>query len=134
MPRRNRRGRAQDIDARIGSKVRAQRMLLGMSQTELASRVGITFQQIQKYENGANRMGASRLYAIASALGVSPGYFFQDLEQGAGQGPTQSEDDLKVMARRETLEPVRYYSAIQPSVRSTLLSLFHRMADNERSK
>src|SRR5690349_15341395 len=114
MAPRNGRRRVQDIDAHIGSKVRAQRTLRGMSQTELASRVGITFQQIQKYEDGTNRMGGSRLYAIASALGVSPGHFFEDLAPGAAHGPTESEDDLDVLARRETLELVRYYSAIPP--------------------
>jgi transcriptional regulator with XRE-family HTH domain len=134
MAPRNGRRRVQDIDAHIGLKVRAQRTLLGMSQTELASRVGITFQQIQKYENGTNRMGASRLYAIASALGVSPANFFTDLALRPGQRPLATADGVDVMERRETLELVRYYSAIPPNVRSALLSLFRKMADNERSK
>jgi len=133
MAPRNGRRRVQDIDAHIGSKVRAQRTLLGMSQTELASRVGITFQQIQKYEQGKNRMGASRLYAIARALGVSPGYFFEDLPAAAAQGPAGAEDEPDMMARRETLELVRYYSAIPPTIRRGLLSLFRKIADDERS-
>jgi transcriptional regulator with XRE-family HTH domain len=111
--------------------VRTQRTLLGMSQTELASRVGITFQQIQKYENGTNRMGASRLYAIASALGVGPADFFSDLPPGAANGRTGAGHEPDVMARRETLELVRYYSAIPPDIRRGLLSLFRKMSDGE---
>jgi transcriptional regulator with XRE-family HTH domain len=131
MAGRKRRARVQDIDARIGSKVRAQRTLLGMSQSQLASRVGITFQQIQKYENGANRMGASRLYAIARVLGVSPGHFFEGLAPGAVQGPTETEIGLDVMSRRETLELARYYSAIPAGARKALLSLFRKLSDED---
>ena len=103
MARRNRRGRVQDIDALVGSKVRALRTLRGMSQTELATRVGITFQQIQKYENGANRMGASRLYAIASALGVGPAHFFEDLTAAGVQQAGSAGNRPDVMARRAAL-------------------------------
>ena len=132
MAPRNGRRRVQDIDALVGSKVRAQRTLRGMTQTELASRVGITFQQIRKYENGTNRMGASRLYAIASALGVSPAHFFEDLAAGAVQGHGGTVNDLDVWARRETLELVRYYSTIPPGTRRALLSLFRKLSNGDR--
>jgi transcriptional regulator with XRE-family HTH domain len=132
MAPRNGRRRVQDIDALVGSKVRALRTLRGMSQTDLATRVGITFQQIQKYENGANRMGASRLYVIASALGVSPAHFFEDLAAGGVQQASNAGNRRDVMARRETLELVRYYSAIPPGTRRALLSLFRKMSNEDR--
>ena len=64
------------VDTHVGQKIRARRIFLQMSQTEVAEAVGITFQQIQKYERGANRVGASRLQQISDVLGVSPFYFF----------------------------------------------------------
>jgi transcriptional regulator with XRE-family HTH domain len=65
------------VDIWVGQKIRARRMLLGKSQTELADALGITFQQIQKYEKGTERVGASRLIKIGDALGVSVSYFFE---------------------------------------------------------
>jgi transcriptional regulator with XRE-family HTH domain len=67
---------ATQVDAHIGQKIRARRNFLGLSQTELANAAGITFQQIQKYENGRNRVGASRLQQFSEALDVPPSYFF----------------------------------------------------------
>ena len=65
------------VDVHVGLKIRARRNLLGLSQTELADAAGITFQQVQKYERGANRVGASRLMQFSEALGVPPAYFFE---------------------------------------------------------
>ena len=65
------------VDTHIGQKIRARRNLLGLSQTELADAAGITFQQVQKYEKGANRVGAGRLMQFSEALGVPPSYFFE---------------------------------------------------------
>jgi transcriptional regulator with XRE-family HTH domain len=65
------------IDIYVGSRVRARRLLLGMSQERLADQIGVTFQQVQKYEKGVNRMGASRLQRIAEVLSTSPSFFFQ---------------------------------------------------------
>ena len=67
---------ATQVDTHIGQKIRARRNLLGLSQTELANAAGITFQQIQKYERGVNRVGASRLHQFSEALDVPPSYFF----------------------------------------------------------
>src|SRR5580700_9680470 len=75
----NRSRGATPVDAHIGQKIRTRRNLLGLSQTELADAAGITFQQIQKYEKGANRVGASRLQQFSEALGVPPSYFFDGL-------------------------------------------------------
>jgi transcriptional regulator with XRE-family HTH domain len=70
--------RANPIDCHVGSRVRMRRMLLGMSQEKLAEHLGLTFQQIQKYEKGVNRIGASRLFDLAHVLGVGVDYFYQN--------------------------------------------------------
>ena len=72
------RQKLKPVDLHVGARVRARRMQMGMSQTALGNKLGITFQQIQKYEKGVNRIGASRLHQIAAILQVSPQYFFED--------------------------------------------------------
>ena len=69
---------ANPVDVHVGMRVKSQRILLDMSQSELADELGITFQQVQKYENGRNRISASRLLQIARVFGVSPSYFFEN--------------------------------------------------------
>ncbi len=86
------------IDAHVGARLRYRRMLIGMSQETLGARIGLTFQQIQKYEKGQNRMGASRLYRVAEALGVPAAYFFEGLPPTDG---TASE-------RLATIDPMRF--------------------------
>ncbi len=71
------------IDAHVGARIGARRKLLQLSQKELADRLGITFQQVQKYEKGVNRIGAGRLYSIAMILGVDINYFYEDIENNA---------------------------------------------------
>ena len=68
------------IDAHVGLRVRLRRQMLGISQNELGHQLGVTFQQIQKYEKGANRIGASRLYEIANALNINVQYFYDNVE------------------------------------------------------
>ena len=77
---------ADRIDAHIGSRVRLRRLTAGMSQEQLGAELGVTFQQIQKYEKGANRIGAGRLYRIGRILGVPVGYFYEGLETPNGAG------------------------------------------------
>lgn len=120
------------IDIHVGSRVRLRRTLLGLSQEKLGSALGLTFQQVQKYERGANRIGASRLYHLASVLDVPVSYFFEDAPDGfepdnrpdgfAETEQTRLESDP--MARRETLELVRCYYRIEDGeVRRRLFSL-----------
>ena len=81
------------VDQHVGRRVRMRRVLVGMSQERLGDALGLTFQQVQKYEKGTNRIGASRLQQIAGALNVSPAFFFEDMErQENGQTPTTGED------------------------------------------
>jgi transcriptional regulator with XRE-family HTH domain len=76
-------GRTQDIDHHVGARVRERRIMLGLTQQQLADLIGVTYQQAHKYERGINRVSAGRLYEIARVLSVPVGYFFDGLE---GQG------------------------------------------------
>ncbi len=86
MKKRASKGTADPIDRYVGSRVRVRRLGLGMSQTTLGQAIGVTFQQVQKYENGANRVGASNLYKMAKALGVDVGFFYDGMPQGVAKG------------------------------------------------
>jgi len=85
--------RANPVDVHVGSRVRLRRMLLGMSQEKLGEHLGLTFQQIQKYEKGINRIGASRLFDLAKVLGVPVQFFYEEL-------PTASSDRIAGFADR----------------------------------
>ncbi len=128
MARRKRRTVAEfgphPVDVHVGSRVRLQRKLLGMSQTDLGNALGLTFQQIQKNERGTNRIGSSRLYLLCHVLDVSIEYFFEGLEEGV---TASSEDD--VMVKRETLKLVRaYYRIRDPNVRDAIRRMAFAMA------
>lgn len=107
------------VDIHVGQKIRHRRWLLGMTQQQLADQVGIKFQQVQKYETGANRVSASRLWDISRALEVPPSYFFQGL-----QDDTKDMTDLEdLFTRKETLDLLRTYYAIPESQRKRLFEL-----------
>lgn len=74
------------VDIHVGNRMRMRRMLVGMSQEKLGERLGLTFQQVQKYEKGTNRVSASRLFHVAQVLGVPVQYFYEDLPEGAENG------------------------------------------------
>ncbi len=113
------------IDVHVGSRVRLRRTLLGMSQTQLGEKLGITFQQIQKYERGVNRISASRLYRLSHILDVPVSFFFDDLDEGAS---ARSRGDI--LLKRETLEFVRAYFRIgNPAVRKRLFAMTEAMAN-----
>jgi len=123
----NRRGPTA-VDVHVGQKIRARRIFLRMSQTEVADAVGITFQQIQKYERGANRVGASRLQQISDALGVSPFYFFEGVPTVGKKAPAPNEGELSeeaivsFLGTREGAALVRSFIAIkQKSIRHNLI-------------
>ncbi len=109
------------VDVHVGGRVKARRTLIGMSQEELGNHVGLTFQQIQKYEKGMNRIGASRLWRISLILGQPISYFFE----GIGE-QTQKGDDR--LAKRETLKLVRYLSACDPDVQKQLAAMINAVA------
>lgn len=116
------------VDIHVGARIRQRRTLLGMSQEKLAEALDITFQQVQKYENGSNRVSASRLWHIARTLGTLPATFFEGfggaraLGVAEEQAPVGKSDDL--LSRRETLELIRAYYAIDDqSVRRKMLDM-----------
>ncbi len=137
-PSRAAKGRADPVDAHVGGRVRLRRTLLGLSQEKLAAALGLTFQQVQKYERGANRMGASRLHQLSRALDVPVSFFFEDLPSAApaapippGMAEAASPFDADPLARRETLELVRaYYRIADPAVRRRLFDLAKVLAKN----
>src|ERR1700688_3707510 len=114
----NRRGPTA-VDTHVGQKIRARRVFLRMSQTDVADAIGITFQQVQKYERGANRVGASRLQQISEALGVSPFYFFEGAPTVGKKAPAPQEGELSesailsFLATREGAALVRGFLAIK---------------------
>lgn len=132
-------GVANPVDVHVGLRVRLRRTLLGLSQERLGAAVGLTFQQIQKYERGANRIGASRLYEFSKILDVPISYFFEDipgeLKTHAGRFKAglrdhdQEEITRDPLVKRETLELVRAYYRIQsPRARKRLFELTKSLA------
>jgi transcriptional regulator with XRE-family HTH domain len=118
--------------------MRMRRTLLGLSQEKLGDALGLTFQQVQKYERGANRIGASRLHQLSRALEVPVSYFFEEMaeeDQAAPPDPPPQLDgaaDADPMTRRETLELVRaYYRIKDPSVRRRVFELAKTLAKVE---
>lgn len=83
MSKTNIKSRAREVDRFVGGRIRERRIMLGLTQQEMAELIGVTYQQAHKYERGINRVSAGRLYDIAQALGVPVGYFFEGLENGA---------------------------------------------------
>lgn len=107
------------VDAHVGKRIRHRRWMIGMTQQQLADKVGIKFQQIQKYETGMNRVSASRLWDIADSLGVTIAFFFEGLNENS----QTAQADSDMMADKEALELVRSYYAIPEAQRRRLFDL-----------
>ena len=119
------------VDVHVGKRVRHQRWTIGMTQQQLAERVGIKFQQIQKYETGMNRISASRLWDIADALEVPVAFFFEGLDVGdeeaiMANGDARTSD---ILADKEALELVRSYYSIPENQRRRLFELARVLSD-----
>ncbi len=116
------------VDVHVGKRIRHRRWMVGMTQQQLAERVGIKFQQIQKYETGMNRVSASRLWEISAAMNVQPSFFFEGL--GSDSAPATHPDlpgDL--LSDKEALELVRSYYAIPETQRRRLFDLARVLSD-----
>jgi transcriptional regulator with XRE-family HTH domain len=130
MPKLNRGQRYDDpdpVDIHVGSRIRLRRTLLGLSQDKLAKDIGVSFQQLQKYERGTNRVSASRLYALAQVLDVTVGWFFEETRSSARRfkphDTTQAKTD-DPMASRETVKLVSaYYRIKDAKVRRSMLAM-----------
>ena len=135
------RGRLSDgtpnpIDVHVGARIRLRRTMLGISQEKLAEKLGVTFQQVQKYERGLNRVGASRLWDISQVLETTVGFFYEDLDdstkskspRNVHHGMSFCEGthtfDTSIFTRTDALELIRYYTSIEdPKVLKNILDL-----------
>ena len=130
--------RSHPVDVHVGARMRQRRTLLGMSQEKLGTAVGLTFQQIQKYERGSNRIGSSRLFEFAKVLDVPVSYFFDEMpanaldgrpmsgrgRKGFGETGTPFEQEKDPLIKRETLELVRaYYKIREGRVRKRIFEM-----------
>ncbi len=142
-----RESRSSPIDAHVGARIRLRRTLMGMSQERLGEALGLTFQQVQKYERGVNRVGASRLFDLSRVLDVPISFFFDDMPEplaglhggynsgratgGFSEGQEGFGTD-EMLNRRETLELVRaYYRINEPAVRKRVFDLIKSMGPTE---
>jgi transcriptional regulator with XRE-family HTH domain len=136
-------GKPNPVDSHVGNRLRVRRTLLGLSQEKVGEAMGLTFQQVQKYERGANRIGASRLWDMSRVLDCPVSYFFEEMDDstagasprnqaGAGDIEMPHEDDP--MVRRETLELVRaYYEIGDEHVRRRIYELARSLAAMEEA-
>ena len=123
------------IDVHVGKRIRMRRLLLGMNQETLANALGLTFQQVQKYEGGANRVSASRLSEMAKILGVPIAFFFADLQSGDAEQTEEERQWRERMERPETIELIRlYYAIANPAIRQQFLEMVKAAASPAKSE
>ena len=136
--------RPSPVDVHVGARIRLRRTLLGMSQERLGDALGLTFQQVQKYERGVNRVGASRLFDLSRILDVPINFFYENMVDPASSGDTaarsatgfaEQQDGFgtdETLSERETLELVRaYYRITDPNIRKKMFDLMKSMAPTE---
>ncbi|TAD91255.1 MAG: XRE family transcriptional regulator [Alphaproteobacteria bacterium] len=130
------RKRLKKIDAHVGARIKLRRTLLGLSQEALGEKLGLTFQQVQKYERGMNRVGASRLHKVSEVLDVPVSFFFDDLaadlrRKSIPLSPTGGENDAD-LTRREILELARAFDRIADDrVRKRIVELIRSLSAYE---
>lgn len=117
------------VDVHVGKRIRHRRWMVGMTQQQLAERVGIKFQQIQKYETGMNRVSASRLWDIADALEVPVSFFFEGLEPKSQKAESSGAVPADILSDKEALDLVRSYYAIPETQRRRLFELARVLSD-----
>ena len=122
------------VDVHVGKRVRHRRWMIGMTQQQLAERVGIKFQQIQKYETGANRVSASRLFELAEALDVPVQYFYEGLAT-RGDSVLSEENQIApdILSQKETVDLIRAYYKLGERPRKRLLELAKSLDPADRS-
>lgn len=122
------------VDVHVGGRVRMRRMILGLSQDKLADALGLTFQQVQKYEKGSNRIGASRMFEIADVLKVPVQYFYDDFSAKNGSygfADGQQNSFMELLHSPEGVQLCRHFSEIKdPKIRKKVLDLVKTLSDN----
>ena len=127
------------VDTHVGKRARLRRTMLGMSQEVVANALGITFQQLQKYERGTNRMSASRLYELSKTLKVPVSYFFDEYQDANANQQGMAETDAPAFEHeqvynRETMELMRFFYKIEsPKVRKRVFDLVKSVAESSDS-
>jgi transcriptional regulator with XRE-family HTH domain len=134
-------GMPNPIDVHVGARIRLRRTLLGMSQEKLADHIGLTFQQVQKYERGTNRVSSSRLFDLCRVLNVPIAYFYDEMDGSVanqspaklqGKAPARIDLEHDPATKRETLELVRAYYAIEDrGVRQKLTNMIRAIGQGE---
>lgn len=114
-----------NVDLHVGKRIRHRRWMIGMTQQQLAEKVGIKFQQIQKYETGMNRVSASRLWDIAQSVDVPVSFFFE----GLGDDRARAEIEGDILADKEALQLVRSYYAMPEAQRRQIFELARVLSD-----
>lgn len=139
MTQKKTKGTPDSVDVHVGQRLRVRRSLLGMSQEKLADAIGLTFQQIQKYERGVNRISAGRLFQFSKILDIPVSYFYDQIDGGKGQIATGLSDNDQesfggeddIMQRKETIDLVRsYYSIDDQAKRKEILRFIKAMTDS----
>lgn len=125
------RSRALDVDRYVSMRIRQRRIMLGLTQQQMAELIGVTYQQAHKYETGINRISAGRLYQIARALGVEISYFFEDVEPGGG-GPARSQELMP--QQRMLLELARNFASIKSRKHQEALCHLARVLSDSESR
>jgi transcriptional regulator with XRE-family HTH domain len=126
--------KANPIDAQVGNRVRIRRMLIGMSQEKLGDLLGLTFQQVQKYEKGVNRIGAGRLFEIARILGVPIDFFYDGVASSADTLASAAPPVMEFVSSGEGLQLSLAFMKIKdPKVRKRVLDLVKSLADEEEA-
>lgn len=131
------------VDVHVGKRLRLKRTIMGLSQESIGKAIGVTFQQIQKYERGINRMGASRLYDFAKTLNIPVSYFFEGFDDeltidsavyGMAEGKAPAFEHEQVSSR-ETMDIMRaYYKIRNPSVRKRIIELIKAVSEENAEK
>ena len=129
---------ASPVDAHVGHRVRLQRMLIGMSQERLGELLGLTFQQVQKYEKGINRIGAGRLFEVAQILGVPIGFFYKDVEAGTKAGGFADGDEpppvMEFLSSGEGLQLTLAFMRIKDmKVRRSIVDLVRSLSEKNQN-
>ncbi len=115
-------------DVHVGGLIRLRRVNMGISQEKLGEEIGVTFQQVQKYEKGANRVGSSRLQAIATALNVTPAFFFQGAPGSNDERAQEQAEELRLLALPGAIDLLKAYAVSSTNGQRSLVNIAQQVA------